>query len=52
MNVPTDTLEDEVEPFLLRLGFLRRTSRGRVLTPAAWMHVGKTPPPDGQGTLF
>jgi len=52
MNVPSDTLEDEVEPFLLRLGFLRRTARGRVLTPAAWQHLGKTLPPDVQGNLF
>lgn len=52
MNVPSDTLEDEVEPFLLRLGFLRRTSRGRVLTPTAWQHIGKAPPTDVQGNLF
>jgi Holliday junction DNA helicase RuvB len=52
MNVPSDTLEDEVEPFLLRQGFLRRTSRGRVLTPAAYLHVGKNPPPEAHGNLF
>jgi Holliday junction DNA helicase RuvB len=53
MNVPADTLEDEVEPFLLRLGFVRRTSRGRVVTPAGWTHIGLTPPPpESPGQLF
>lgn len=40
MNVPPDTLEDEVEPFLLRLGFIQRTPRGRVVTSAALSHLG------------
>lgn len=43
INLPTDTLEDEVEPFLLRLGFIQRTSRGRVITPDALMHLGLPP---------
>ncbi len=41
MNVPPDTLEDEVEPFLLRLGFIQRTPRGRIMTPAALEHLGQ-----------
>jgi Holliday junction DNA helicase RuvB len=45
MNVPADTLEDEVEPFLLRCGFLQRTPRGRMVTLAACEHVGWQPPP-------
>lgn len=40
MNVPPDTLEDEVEPFLLRIGFIQRTPRGRVITPTALSHLG------------
>jgi len=40
MNVPPDTLEDEVEPFLLRLGFIQRTPRGRVITSTALEHLG------------
>ncbi len=40
MNVPPDTLEDEVEPFLLRIGFIQRTPRGRVITAAALSHLG------------
>jgi len=39
MNVPTDTLEDEVEPFLLRCGFIQRTPRGRLVTLAALDHL-------------
>jgi Holliday junction DNA helicase RuvB len=35
-----DTLEDVYEPFLLQLGMLMRTPRGRVATPAAWQHLG------------
>jgi Holliday junction DNA helicase RuvB len=40
LNIPPDTLEDEVEPFLLRLGFIQRTPRGRVITSAALAHLG------------
>lgn len=39
MNVPPDTLEDEVEPFLLRLGFIQRTPRGRTIAAAALEHL-------------
>lgn len=39
MNVPPDTLEDEVEPFLLRVGFVQRTPRGRTITAAALEHL-------------
>jgi Holliday junction DNA helicase RuvB len=54
MNVAPDTLEDEVEPFLLRCGLLQRTPRGRVVTAAAFEHLRITPPgpDDPQGRLF
>lgn len=35
-----DTIEDVYEPFLLQLGFLSRTARGRTATPAAYRHLG------------
>jgi Holliday junction DNA helicase RuvB len=35
-----DTIEDVYEPFLIQRGFLKRTPRGRVATPAAWKHLG------------
>ena len=41
----TDTVEDVYEPFLLQLGLLMRTPRGRVATPAAWQHLGLQAPP-------
>ena len=43
----TDTVEDVVEPYLLQLGFLRRTPRGRVATEHAYRHLGVSAP----GTL-
>jgi holliday junction DNA helicase RuvB len=39
-----DTLEDVYEPYLMQLGFLQRTPRGRVATEAAFAHIGVTPP--------
>jgi Holliday junction DNA helicase RuvB len=47
-----DTLEDVYEPFLIKAGFLLRTPRGRVATPAACAHLGLKPPPSVQGALF
>ncbi|MGE0377741.1 MAG: Holliday junction branch migration DNA helicase RuvB [Planctomycetaceae bacterium] len=54
MSVPPDTLEDDVEPFLLRSGLIQRTPRGRVVTEAAYRHLGMLPPGGamGQATLF
>ncbi|WP_425577458.1 Holliday junction branch migration DNA helicase RuvB [Nocardioides endophyticus] len=40
-----ETVEEVAEPFLVRNGFLARTPRGRIATPAAWQHLGLTPPP-------
>ena len=37
-----ETIEAVVEPFLVRIGFLTRTPRGRVATPQAWQHFGLT----------
>jgi Holliday junction DNA helicase RuvB len=39
-----ETLEDVFEPYLIQLGFLARTSRGRVATPLAYQHLGIIPP--------
>ncbi len=43
----TDTIEDVYEPFLLQLGLLMRTPRGRVAMPAAWQHLGLDAPAPG-----
>lgn len=45
-----DTLEDVYEPYLMQLGFIQRTPRGRLAGPAAYRHLGLTPP-EGR-TLF
>jgi Holliday junction DNA helicase RuvB len=39
-----ETVEELAEPFLVRLGFLARTPRGRVATAAAWRHLGLAAP--------
>ncbi len=35
-----DTIEDVLEPYLIQQGFLQRTPRGRIATPAAYVHFG------------
>ncbi len=53
INVPPDTLEDEVEPFLLRAGLVIRTPRGRKATSDAYEHLRLKPPPsDDHPRLF
>jgi len=46
-----DTVEDVYEPFLMQLGLLMRTPRGRVATPGAWQHLGLAPPASGPPAL-
>ena len=46
-----DTLEDVYEPYLLQLGLLQRTPRGRVVTPAGYAHLG-LPAPARDPRLF
>ena len=50
----SDTVEDVHEPFLLQVGLLLRTPRGRVATPRAYRHLGlaEPRPRDGQPPLF
>ena len=50
-----DTIMDVYEPYLLQLGFLHRTPRGRVATRTAYEHLGVPPhgrTPGGQASLF
>ena len=44
MGHERDTLEDVVEPYLLQIGFVIRTPRGRVARPAAYEHLGLSAP--------
>ncbi|MDA0781186.1 MAG: Holliday junction branch migration DNA helicase RuvB [Rickettsiales bacterium] len=39
-----DSVEETIEPYLLQLGFIQRTPRGRVLTPQAFGHIGMAVP--------
>src|ERR1051325_240776 len=39
-----ESIEEIIEPYLIQIGFLNRTPRGRVCTPAAYKHMGFTPP--------
>ena len=38
------TIEDVYEPYLLRLGFITRTPRGRIVLPGGYRHMGYNPP--------
>ncbi len=47
-----DTIEDVLEPYLIQQGYLQRTLRGRIATPAAYSHFGLTVPSGTPGDLF
>ena len=47
----TDTIEDVIEPYLIQQGYLQRTPRGRMATPAIWQHFGLAPA-RADGDLF
>ncbi|MGQ0659425.1 Holliday junction DNA helicase RuvB C-terminal domain-containing protein, partial [Sphingosinicella sp.] len=48
---PRDTIEEVIEPYMIQLGLVARTARGRCLNGAGWTHLG-LPMPKGQATLF
>ena len=52
LSEPRDTIEEVIEPYLIQLGLLARTARGRTLNGRGWTHLGLTPPADGQDGLF
>ncbi|MDY3555740.1 Holliday junction branch migration DNA helicase RuvB [Gemmata sp. JC717] len=58
INLASDTLSDEIEPYLLREQYITRSPRGRVAMPRAYSALGKLPPApkpkpdDKQGSLF
>ncbi len=51
MSEDRETIEDMIEPYLLQIGFIDRTRRGRVATEAAYCHLGKKSPA-GQNKLI
>ncbi len=40
LSEPSDTIEDVIEPYLMQLGFVQRTPRGRVITDLGYAHLG------------
>jgi len=47
-----DTIEDVYEPFLIQIGYLNRTARGRIATRLAYEHFGRKPARSAQEELF
>lgn len=52
LSEPRDTIEEVIEPYLIQLGLVARTARGRCLNARAWKHLGLNPPPGSQDGLF
>ena len=46
LSEPRDAIEDIIEPYLMQIGLVQRTPRGRMLSPDGWKHLGITPPVD------
>ncbi|WP_340267078.1 Holliday junction branch migration DNA helicase RuvB [Sphingobium mellinum] len=52
LSEPRDTIEEVIEPYLIQLGLIARTARGRCLNGPGWKHLGLNPPSNGQDGLF
>ncbi|WP_394344054.1 Holliday junction branch migration DNA helicase RuvB [Sphingomonas baiyangensis] len=52
LSEPRDTVEEVIEPYLIQIGMIARTARGRCLNGAAWKHLGIEPPQGAQDGLF
>ena len=54
LSEPRDTIEEVIEPYLIQLGLIARTARGRALNDRGWKHLGLNPPAGeaGQDGLF
>jgi holliday junction DNA helicase RuvB len=52
LSEPRDTIEDVIEPYLIQLGLIARTARGRCLNGRGWTHLGLNPPAGSQSGLF
>ncbi len=55
LSEPRDTIEEVIEPYLIQLGLIARTARGRCLNGPGWLHLGLPQPPaagGGQAGLF
>ena len=52
LSEPRDTVEEVIEPYLIQLGLIARTARGRCLNAGGWKHLGLNPPASTQDGLF
>ena len=52
LSEPRDTIEDVIEPFLIQLGLIARTARGRCLNGRGYTHLGLPQPQGNQSGLF
>ena len=52
LSEPRDTIEEVIEPYLIQLGLIARTARGRCLNALGWKHLGLNPPAGAQDGLF
>jgi Holliday junction DNA helicase RuvB len=52
LSEPRDTIEEVIEPYLIQLGLIARTARGRCLNGPGWKHLGIEPPQGSQDGLF
>ncbi|MBF9151238.1 Holliday junction branch migration DNA helicase RuvB [Novosphingobium jiangmenense] len=52
LSEPRDTIEEVIEPYLIQLGMIARTARGRCLNDRGWQHLGLTPPTGSTPSLF
>ncbi|HEY0445984.1 MAG TPA: Holliday junction DNA helicase RuvB C-terminal domain-containing protein, partial [Allosphingosinicella sp.] len=48
LSEPRDTIEEVIEPYLIQLGLVARTARGRCLNGRGWTHLGLPPPRGAQ----
>ena len=52
LSEPRDTVEEVIEPYLIQLGLVARTARGRCLNESGWQHLEMAPPKGAQSGLF
>ncbi|MEM8695702.1 MAG: Holliday junction branch migration DNA helicase RuvB [Pseudomonadota bacterium] len=52
LSEPRDTIEEVIEPYLIQLGLIARTARGRTLNARGWTHLGLNPPAGAEDGLF
>jgi Holliday junction DNA helicase RuvB len=52
LSEPRDTIEEVIEPYLIQLGLVARTARGRVLNAGGWKHLDLNPPIGSEAGLF